>query len=91
MENGFSPSSSPSVSSSSLNDLAQSWGNYRLYRAARIQVAHDPLMQTDNLYLSEGDFVRSGSFRNMRRHLRITSSISRMRIFADRSSAGAYI
>ena len=25
-------------------------------------------MQTDNLYLSEGDFVRSGSFRDMRRH-----------------------
>ena len=35
-------------------------------------------MQTDNLYLSEGDFVRPESFRNMRRHLRVTSSISRM-------------
>ena len=70
-KNAISPSSSYSSFSSSLNDLAQSWGNYRpqnLYRATWIQVVHDPLMQIDNLYLSEGDFVRSGSFRDMRHH-----------------------
>ena len=53
-------------------------GQLKLHKASLVQFVHNPLMQTDNLYLQKVDFVSSRSICYIRHHFRVTSLTSHM-------------